>query len=82
MAEPLDLTDGFDVHDYRRGLKLRRQDGASMHLENRGGYGCPACGRAFERLFVSTDDRITFDTPPDAPFCLARTAERVLLLTH
>jgi hypothetical protein len=82
MAEPLDLSGGFDVHDYRDGLKLRTQDGASMHLENRAGYACPACGRPFARLFVSTDERITFGNPPDAPFCLARTAERILLLTH
>jgi hypothetical protein len=82
MAERLDVSDGFDVHDYRAGLKLRTQDGNSMHLENREGYGCPACGRPFERLFVSSDDSVTFGNPPDAPFCLARTAEQLLLLTH
>ncbi|RCU48673.1 flagella cluster protein [Haloplanus salinus] len=82
MAERLDLSEGFDVHDYRAGLKLHTQDGASMYLENREGYECPACGRPFARLFVSSDDRVTFGNPPDAPFCLARTAERLLLLTH
>jgi len=81
-GERLDLSDGFDVHDYRAGLKLRTQDGASMHLTNRAGYVCPACDRPFDRLFVSTDDRVTFGNPPDAPFCLARTADRLLLLTH
>lgn len=80
--ERLDLSDGFDVHDYRDGLKLRTQSGSSMHLENRDGYGCPACGRRFDRLFVSTDDRITFGDPPNSPFCLARAPERLLLLTH
>jgi hypothetical protein len=80
--EPIDLAGGFDVHDYRDGLKLRRQDATSMHLENRADYTCPACGRRFDRLFVSTDDRITFDSPPDAPFCLARTPDRLLVLTH
>lgn len=82
MAERLDLSDGFDVHDYRAGLKLVRQDGSSMYLKNREGYGCPVCGRPFERLFVSEDDRVTFGNPPDAPFCLARTPARLLLLTH
>lgn len=82
MAERLDLSGGFDVHDYRSGLKLHTQDGSSMYLENRRGYECPACGRPFERLFVSDDDRVTFGNPPDAPFCLARTPEQLLLLTH
>jgi hypothetical protein len=82
MAERLDLSDGFDVHDYRSRLKLHTQNGASMSLENREGLACPACGRTFDRLFVSEDDRVTFGTPPDAPFCLARTAEKLLLLTH
>jgi|GEM_PF-130800 len=82
MAERLDLSGGFDVHDYRAGLKLDTQDGASMYLENRKGYACPACGQPFDRLFVSEDDRVTFGNPPDAPFCLARTPDRILLLTH
>ncbi|WP_299331526.1 DUF7385 family protein [Haloplanus sp.] len=82
MPECLDISEGFDVHEYRAGLKLRTQDGNSMHLENREGYGCPACGRRFDRLFVSSDDRVSFNDPPNAPFCLARTAEQLLLLTH
>ena len=82
MAERLDLSDGFDVHDYRAGLKLHTQDGASMYLENRDGYECPACGRPFERLFVSEDDRVTFGNPPDAPSGSGRPAEGLILLTH
>ncbi|WP_251328197.1 DUF7385 family protein [Haloplanus pelagicus] len=82
MADALDLSGGFDVHDYRSSLKLHTQDGSSMYLENREGLACPACGRPFERLFVSDDDRVTFGNPPDSPFCLARTAEQLLLLTH
>jgi hypothetical protein len=82
MAERLDLADGFDVHDYRSRLKLHTQDGSSMYLENREGLECPACGRAFDRLFVSEDDRVTFGNPPNASFCLARTAEKLLLMTH
>jgi hypothetical protein len=82
MADRLDLSDGFDVHDYRDRLKLDTQDGSSMYLTNREGLECPACGRPFDRLFLSADDRVTFGNPPDAPFCLARTSEQLLLLTH
>jgi len=78
----LDLSDGFDVHDYRSGLKLRRQDAGSMTLTNREGLGCPACGEAFERLFVSDDETVTFASAPTGPICLARTDERLLVLTH
>jgi hypothetical protein len=80
--ERLDVSEGFDVHDYRAGLKLRKQDGDTMHLENREGFACPACGRPFERLFVTPDDEVTFGSPPGSPFCLVRAPERLLLLTH
>ncbi|MFB6108171.1 MAG: hypothetical protein ABEJ82_04920 [Haloplanus sp.] len=53
-----------------------------MHLENREGYGCPACGRAFDRLFVTTDADVTFERAPNGPICLARTPERLLVTTH
>lgn len=79
--ERLDVSDGFDVHDYRHGLKLLTQDAETMHLENREGFGCPACGREFGRLFVSERRHNTFGSPPGA-FCLTRTDEQVLLLTH
>ncbi|WP_246308191.1 DUF7385 family protein [Halorarum salinum] len=78
----MDLSDGFDVHDYRAKLKLLRQDAGSMTLENREDLACPACDRPFERLFVTDDDRATFGSAPDGPICLARTAERLLVLTH
>ncbi|WP_313694089.1 DUF7385 family protein [Halorarum halobium] len=78
----LDLSDGFDVHDYRAKLKLRRQDAGSMTLDNRDGLACPACDRPFERLFVTDDDEVTFEGAPGGPICLARTAERLLVLTH
>jgi hypothetical protein len=80
--EPLDVSDGFDVHDYRHGLKLLKQADESMYLANREGFACPACGREFDRLFVSTDAEVTFADPPDAAFCLVRAPERLLLLTH
>ena len=78
----LDVSDGFDVHDYRSKLKLLRQDGGSMSLVNREGLGCPACGAEFDRLFVSDDPTVTFDAAPKGPICLARTDERLLVLTH
>ncbi|WP_435062530.1 DUF7385 family protein [Halobaculum sp. EA56] len=78
----LDLSDGFDVHDYRSKLKLQRQDAGSMTLANREGLGCPACGDPFERLFVSDDETVTFGAAPSGPICLARTDERLLVLTH
>ena len=77
----LDVSDGFDVHDYRRGLKLLREDRGTMTLANRDGFACPACGKAFDRLFVSEKRTNTFGDP-GSPFCLARTDEKLLLMTH
>jgi hypothetical protein len=77
----LDVSDGFDVHDYRHGLKLLRQDRGTMTLENREGFACPACGEVFERLFVSEQRTNSFDNP-GRPFCLARTEGTLLVLTH
>ena len=79
--EQLDVSDGFNVHEYRHGLKLRKQDRGTMILENRQGFACPACGEAFERLFVSEKRTNTFGDP-GAPFCLVRTDAELLLLTH
>lgn len=78
----LDISEGFDVHDYRSKLKLLKQDAGSMTLANREGLGCPACGDPFERLFVSDDETVTFASPPNGPVCLARTDERLLVMTH
>jgi len=77
----LDIEDGFDVHDYRHGLKLLKQDRGTMTLENREGFLCPACERRFERLFVSEKRTNSFGDP-GASFCLVRTDEKLLLLTH
>ena len=79
--EQLDVSDGFDVHDYRHGLKLLRQDRDTMTLENRNGFRCPACDEPFERLFVSERRTNSFGDP-GRPFCLARTDDAVLVLTH
>jgi len=77
----IDITDGFSVHDYRHGLKLVKDDGRTMHLENREDFGCPACGKPFQKLFVSEKRTNSFGNP-GSPFCLARTDEKLLLLTH
>lgn len=78
----LDISEGFDMHDYRHGLKLITEDRKTKHLENRGGeFACPACGNVFEKLFVSEKRTNTFGDPGTA-FCIARTDEKLLLLTH
>ena len=79
--EQLDVSDGFDVHDYRHGLKLLQDDRETTHLENREGFLCPACREPFERLFVSEKRTNTFGDP-GAPFCLVRTDAKLLVLTH
>lgn len=79
--EQLDVEGGFDVHDYRSGLKLLKEERETMHLENRDGFACPACGKEFQRLFVSERRENTFGDP-GSPFCLVRTDQKLLLLTH
>lgn len=79
--ERLDVAEGFDVHAHRHGLKLLEQGGRTMHLVNRRDYRCPACNEPFERLFVSEKRHNTFATP-SSPFCLTRTDDQLLLLTH
>jgi hypothetical protein len=79
----LDVTGGFDVHEHREDLKLFHQGADTHHLANRGDLTCPACGRTFQKLFVTTADEVTFDSPPGDPFCLIRTGGAELLLaTH
>jgi hypothetical protein len=79
--EQLDVSDGFDVHDYRHGLKLLKEDRETIQLENREPFGCPVCGKAFEKLFVSGKRENSFGNP-GRPFCLVRTDEELVLLTH
>ncbi|UWG48759.1 Uncharacterized protein HSRCO_2495 [Halanaeroarchaeum sp. HSR-CO] len=81
MAE-LDVTGGFDVHEQRSKFKLLRQDAESMHLENRGGLECPACGAVFDRLFVTDEETVTFSSSPNGPICLVRAPDQLLVLTH
>jgi hypothetical protein len=79
--ETLDVDGGFDVHEYRHGLKLLRDDRETMLLENREGFACPCCGEPFERLFVSEKRENTFGDP-DSRFCVVRTDDQILLLSH
>ncbi|MFB6176711.1 MAG: flagella cluster protein [Halobaculum sp.] len=78
----LDISDGFDVHDHRTELKLVTQDANSMQLKNREELGCPACGKEFDRMFVTDQETVTFDSAPSGPVCVARTAEKILVLAH
>ncbi|WP_049921267.1 DUF7385 family protein [Halopiger djelfimassiliensis] len=78
----IDLADGFSIHDYRSKLKLLKDSGETRTLENRDGLRCPACDAAFDRLFVTERRTATFDVPPERPFCLARTGDKLLLCTH
>lgn len=77
----LDVTDGFDVHEYRHGLKLLKEDRGQMHLSNRNDFECPACGDPFDRLLVSERPTNTFGAP-GCPICVVRTDDRLLVLTH
>jgi len=79
--EELDVSGSFDVHDYRHGLKLIQESRETMHLANRDDFLCPACGDPFEKLFVSEKRTNTFGDP-GASFCLVRTDDQLLLLTH
>jgi hypothetical protein len=77
----IEVGDHFDYHDYREGLKLLRETRETTHLANRSGFDCPACGRPFEKLLVSEKRTNTFNSPP-GPFCLVRTDDQMLVLTH
>lgn len=79
--ESLEVERGFDVHDYRHGLKLLHEERGTMHLANRDGFACPACDTPFEKLFVSEKRLNTFGDP-ESRFCLVRTEEQLLVLTH
>lgn len=80
--EVLDVDAGFSVHDYRHGLKLLQQDGDTMTLANREGFGCPACGEVFDRILVAESGSVSFDTAPQGPLCVVRADEKLLVLTH
>lgn len=76
------MDEGFSVHEYRHGLKLVQQDRDTSTFENRDGFECPACGDPFDRLLVAEGSSLSFDAAPNGPFCLARTPDSLLVLTH
>jgi hypothetical protein len=80
--EPLDVADGFSIHDHRSGLKLLEQGRSTTTLANREPYACPVCGEAFDRLLVAEDGALSFDGGLPAPVCLLGTGEELLVLTH
>jgi hypothetical protein len=77
----LDVSDGFDVHEYRHQLKLLREDRETAAFANREGLHCPACGDPFDRLLVSERREHTFGEP-GGPICVVRSGEALLVLTH
>lgn len=80
--QQLTIDPTFDIHDHRHGLKLLKDDRETMVLENRDDvFACPACGNAFDRLFVSEKRTQSFGNP-NTPFCLVRTDTQLLVLTH
>jgi len=80
--ETLDISDDFDMHDYRHGLKLIQEDRKTKHLENRANkFACPACEQSFDKLFISEQQTHSFGNPGTS-FCIARAGEKMLLLTH
>ncbi len=80
--QQLTIDPTFDIHDHRHGLKLVKEDRQTLLLDNPDDvFACPACGKAFNRLFVSERQTQSFGCP-DSPVCLARTDTQMLVLTH
>ncbi len=47
----LDVSGSFDVHEYRHGFKLPKDDRRDDDAVEPVGIACPACGNEFETLF-------------------------------
>jgi transposase-like protein len=81
--EQLGGGDGpIDIHEYRHGLKLRKETRETSLWTNEAGYACPACGEAFTGLFTSEKRHNTFSPTGDTAFCLVREADRILMFRH
>jgi hypothetical protein len=72
---------GFDVHDHRHALKLRKDAGNTQLWANRDGLDCPACGEPFSDLLISERRSNSFNQP-DGRFCVVRESDRILVFTH
>jgi hypothetical protein len=73
---------GFDVHEVRHRVKLLRDDGHTMLIENREGVACPACGDAFSQLLISARPAHSFDFGAGTRVCIRREDARLLVATH
>ncbi|WP_410767171.1 flagella cluster protein [Haloferax sp. DFSO60] len=78
------MQDTFDIHEVRHRVKMLRDTGATMVVENRDGVACPACGDAFSELLISKEASHSFDVPTQTRFCVHHETEtqRVLIATH
>ncbi|WP_416841133.1 flagella cluster protein [Haloferax sp. DFSO52] len=72
----------FDVHEVRHRVKLLRDDGDTMLVENRDGVECPACSESFSQLLLSERTAHSFDLDAGTRFCVRREDERLLIATH
>jgi uncharacterized Zn ribbon protein len=73
--------DGFDVHEHRHALKLRKDTGDAQLWENKKGLDCPACEEEFSDLLISEQRHNSFN-PPDGRFCVVRESDRIIVFTH
>ncbi|CQR49679.1 MULTISPECIES: DUF7385 family protein [Haloferax] len=76
------MTAGFDVHEVRHRVKLLRDDGDTMLVENRDDVACPACGDGFSQLLISGREAHSFDVDAGTRFCVRRDGDRLLVATH
>ncbi|ELZ78676.1 DUF7385 family protein [Haloferax larsenii] len=76
------MTAGFDIHEVRHRVKMLRDTGDTMLVENREGVACPACGDPFSRLLISEQPAHSFDPDPGTRLCVRREDGRLLVSTH
>lgn len=72
----------FDVHDHRHRLKQLKDAGDTKLFENRDCVACPACEKAFSRLFSTRGDSVSFPENDGSRFCLVRTERYVHVFRH
>lgn len=72
----------FDVHEHRSELKQLRDSGDTELYENPEGLACPACGKRFGKLFVTSKRTTCFPENDGTRFCILRGEEDVKLFRH